>query len=34
MVFDFDCGLWRAYIERDTYIGKEVPKVMVFRDEY
>ena len=33
VVFDFNCGgLWRAYLERDAD-GKEIPRVMVFRDE-
>lgn len=34
VVFDFNCtGMWRAYIEHDDY-GREVEKIMVFRDEY
>lgn len=34
VVFDFNCGgMWRAYIEEDAS-GKEVERIMVFRDEY
>lgn len=34
IVFDFNCGgMWRAYIEEDA-CGREVEKIMVFRDEY
>ncbi|KAJ5387765.1 hypothetical protein N7509_010306 [Penicillium cosmopolitanum] len=34
VVFDFNCtGMWRAYIEEDAS-GREVEKIMVFRDEY
>lgn len=34
VVFDFNCGgMWRAYIEEDAD-GKEIERVMVFREEY
>ncbi|ETN39753.1 uncharacterized protein HMPREF1541_05979 [Cyphellophora europaea CBS 101466] len=34
VVFDFNClGMWRAWYEKNRD-GKEVPKVMVFREEY
>jgi L-asparaginase len=34
VVFDFNCtGMWRAYIEEDAS-GREVEKIMVFRDDY
>ncbi|RAL16388.1 isoaspartyl peptidase/L-asparaginase [Aspergillus homomorphus CBS 101889] len=34
VVFDFNCGgMWRAWVE-DLGDGKEVERVMVFRDEY
>lgn len=33
VVFDFNCsGMWRAWYEEAE--GREVPRVMVFRDEY
>jgi L-asparaginase len=34
VVFDFNCGgMWRAWVEEDA-TGKDVERVMVFRDEY
>lgn len=34
VVFDFNCGgMWRAYVEEDAS-GKEVERIMVFREEY
>jgi L-asparaginase len=34
VVFDFNCGgMWRAWVEEDA-TGKEVERVMVFREEY
>ncbi|KAF7134176.1 hypothetical protein CNMCM5793_005855 [Aspergillus hiratsukae] len=34
VVFDFNCGgMWRAWVEEDA-TGKEVDRVMVFREEY
>jgi L-asparaginase len=34
VVFDFNCGgMWRAWVEDDA-TGKDVERVMVFRDEY
>ena len=33
-VFDFNCsGMWRAWMEEDAS-GKEIERVMVFREEY
>ncbi|RHZ54627.1 isoaspartyl peptidase/L-asparaginase [Aspergillus thermomutatus] len=34
VVFDFNCGgMWRAWVEEDA-TGKEVERVMVFKEEY
>ncbi|GFF39111.1 putative isoaspartyl peptidase/L-asparaginase [Aspergillus lentulus] len=34
VVFDFNCGgMWRAWVEEDA-TGKDVERVMVFREEY
>lgn len=34
VVFDFNCGgMWRAYVEEDAN-GREVERIMVFREEY
>lgn len=34
VVFDFNCGgMWRAYVEEDAD-GREVERIMVFREEY
>lgn len=34
VVFDFNCGgMWRAYIEEDAN-GREMERIMVFREEY
>jgi len=35
VVFDFNCGgLWRAYYELDPDTGRDIPRIMVFKDEY
>lgn len=35
VVFDFNCGgLWRAWYQVNPKTGQEIPKVMVFREEY
>jgi L-asparaginase len=34
VVFDFNCGgLWRAWVEEDDS-GKDVERIMVFREDY
>lgn len=34
VVFDFNCGgMWRAYVEEDAN-GREVERIMVFREDY